>query len=694
MTSAKPLAQPSDVHDELVHAHVNVNEQAQDAVHPTAHDAGIEQAIAWLADRQHEEGFWVGQLETNCCMEAQWLMAFHLLDYPYPHRDQLVEHILSQQREDGSWAVYFDAPAGDINTTVESYAALRLSGLAASDPRLSAARQWILARGGLSQTRVFTRFWLALIGEWPWSQVPNLPPEIIRFPLWFPFNIYHFASWARATIVPLCVVSASRWQRPLPPAQRLDELFPEGREGMDYALPRKGRRLSWAGFLLGVDRLLHKLQDRGLTPGRERAIRLCLEWILRHQDADGAWGGIQPPWIYSLLALKVGGYPLTHPALASGLAALDAHWSCDTGQGRLIQACESPVWDTLLTLMALQDCDVRYGDSPLMQRAVAWVIAQQVLLPGDWSVTVTGCEPGGWAFERANIHYPDVDDTAVALIVLARLRAQMAPVPGLDQAIGRATAWIEAMQCRNGGWGAFDRDNDKQLLTRIPFCDFGETLDPPSVDVTAHVLEALGELGRDVTDPVVARALSFVRSEQEPGGSWFGRWGVNHIYGTGAVLTALRAVGEDMALPYVQTAARWLVAKQNTDGGWGESCASYMDAGFIGRGESTPSQTAWALLALHATGTEAWSGSVERGLDFLLQRQVDGSWEEPQYTGTGFPGYGSGMRTDLEAPGAAQAIGQDSELQRGFMIKYHLYRHYFPLMALGRLRAGPLAGDA
>jgi squalene-hopene/tetraprenyl-beta-curcumene cyclase len=646
----------------------------------------IDTAKSWLDECQQADGYWVGRLETNCCMEAEWLLAFHILGYSFPYAQQLIEHILGQQRSDGAWEVYFDAPSGDINTTVECYAALRASGMGADDERLARARHWILEHGGLSQTRVFTRYWLALIGEWPWQKTPNLPPEIIRFPRWFAFNIYNFASWARATIVPLCVVSAQRLTRPLPAASRLDELFPDGRASMDFALPKRGGGFSWSGILLKIDRLLHAVQRLGLTPGRSKTERLCLEWIIRHQDADGAWGGIQPPWVYSLLALHASGYPLTHPVMASGLSTLEGYWSCETAQGRLIQACESPVWDTFLVLLALLDSGVEYRESSAMRRAVAWVLAHEVRVPGDWSVSVTGVEPGGWAFERANNHYPDVDDTAIALIVLARVRAQGTSVPGLDGAIARSTAWIEAMQCENGGWGAFDRDNTRQILTKIPFCDFGETLDPPSVDVTAHVLEALGELGRDTSDPVVARALAYVCSEQEASGSWFGRWGVNHIYGTGAVLPALRAIGEDMRAPYVMRAARWLVDCQQSDGGWGESCASYMDAQWIGRGAVTPSQTAWALMALHATGNIAVEHSIDRGVASLIQSQAAGSWEEPHYTGTGFPGYGSGLRTDLSQPDAARALGQDKELQRGFMIKYGLYCHYFPLMALGRIR--------
>lgn len=649
-------------------------------------DIGIADSIQWFEQNQQQDGFWVGRLETNCCMEAQWLLAFYIMDYDYPYIEQLIEHILSQQRGDGSWAVYYDAPAGDINTTVECYAALRAYGLADDDKRLVAAQEWIEQRGGLRKTRVFTRFWLALIGEWPWTDVPNMPPELIRFPRWFAFNIYNFASWARATIVPLCVVSAQRLTKPLPSDRRLDQLFPDGRNAMDYSQPRRGKRLSWESFFLGVDRVLHGAQNLGLTPGRSRSISQCLEWIIRHQDEDGAWGGIQPPWVYSVMALHASGYPLSHPVVVKALTTLEGYWSCETGQGRLIQACESPVWDTFLSLLALLDCDVQYRDSEAMQRGIARVLQQQVLVPGDWSISLKNVAPGGWAFERANAYYPDTDDTAVGLIVLTRVRKQGVDIEGLNLAIERATGWLEAMQCKNGGWGAFDRDNDRQILTKIPFCDFGETLDPPSVDVTAHVLEALGELGRDASDPVVARGLAYTYAEQEHSGSWFGRWGVNHIYGTGAVLPALKAIGENMDSPAVHRAARWLQEHQNSDGGWGETCASYMDASLIGHGDSTPSQTAWALMALEAAAGDHYASAIDNGIDYLLRQQQQGSWDEQLYTGTGFPGYGSGLRTDLSQPGAAAAMGQDKELARGFMIKYTMYRQYFPTMALGRLR--------
>jgi squalene-hopene/tetraprenyl-beta-curcumene cyclase len=649
-------------------------------------DATIAKAIGWLDRDQTADGFWVGMLESNYCMEAEWLLAMHFLRIRHPRERDLVATLLKAQRPDGSWEAYYEAPQGDINGTVECYAALRSVGMSADDEPLVRARRWIFEHGGLRGIRVFTRYWLALLGEWPWSATPNLPPEVIANPRhWFPFDIYNFASWARATLLPLAVLSARRAVRPLPPGRRLDELFPDGRERMDYSLPRRGPWLSWRRLFLFSDRILHLYQKLGVTPFRETAINACLGWIVRHQDADGAWGGIQPPWIYSLMALNVEGYELTHPVMAKGLGALDAHWSYERGGTWHIQASESPVWDTLLVLLAMQDCEREF--TPAMTRALDWVLANEVRYPGDWTKKVKGVEPSGWAFERANLNYPDIDDTAVALIVLSRLPRQLIDEPRIRATIDRALAWTLAMQSSNGGWAAFDKDNDRLIITKIPFCDFGEALDPPSADVTAHVLEALGLLGFDRHHPAVERGYRFIRSEQETDGSWFGRWGVNHVYGTGAVLPALAAIGEDMTQPYIRRAADWLIAHQNADGGWGESCASYMDDSLRGRGPSTASQTGWALLALVATGNRDYERSIRLGLGFFVDTQRDdGTWDEPYYTGTGFPGYGFGSRMDFRDQNTRERIAQGTELQRGFMINYNLYRHYFPLMALGRAR--------
>ena len=652
---------------------------------PPLHET-LTAAQRWLEEQQLDDGSWAGILESNACIEAEWLLAFHLLGYEFPDSSGLISGILDRQRQDGSWETYYGAVDGDINATVECYAALRSSGFDVADERLVRAREWIVGHGGLSKTRVFTRYWLAMLGEWPWEKTPNLPPEVIRFPSWFSLNIYSLASWARATVVPLCVLSARRFAKPLPEDRRLNELFPDGRDAVNYGLPKRTSIFSWGRFFLFADRLLHIYQKLGITPGRESSIRRCLEWIEQHQDADGAWGGIQPPWIYGLLALHVEGNALTQPSVKKGLAALNTHWSYKRDNGTHIQASESPVWDTLLSLLAMLDSGREYSDSVSMQRAVSWVLDQQILVPGDWSVNAKGVRPGGWAFERANIHYPDVDDTAVALLVLARLKGSFEDPERLDRAIERGTEWMIGMQSSNGGWAAFDKDNNRKIITNVPFCDFGEALDPPSADVTAHALEALGALGWNSDDPVVKRGLRYLYAEQEPSGSWFGRWGVNHIYGTAAVLTALRAVGEDMNSESVRRAAVWLALLQNGDGGWGESCASYMDSSSMGKGSSTASQTGWALMALLATDCDEYQQHVRRGVHYLTSTQRDGTWHEPEYTGTGFPGYGVGARTSLDRQDLKRRLGQGRELQRGFMINYNMYRHYFPLMALGRAR--------
>ncbi len=650
-------------------------------------DRTIDAARRWLIDSQQPEGFWVGVLESNSCMEAQWVLAMHFLGVDHdPKYEKVIRSILREQREDGSWEVYHNAPRGDINTTVECYAALRASGMRPGEEPLVKARKWIFENGGLKQIRNFTKYWLALIGEWPWKDTPTLPPELILLPSWAPFNIYQFASWARGTIVPLCILSARRPVRRLPPDRRLDELFPEGRENFDFSLPRTKGWVSVEGIFLGLDRLLAAYAPLKIKPGREAAIKQCVEWIIKRQEADGAWSGIQPPWIFSLLALRVEGYSLNHPVMRAGLEAFDKHWSYERDGGVYLQASESPVWDTILSMQALFDTKPVFEPSPTLRRAMDWLLKQQIRAWGDWKVYVRDARGGGWAFQRANRFYPDVDDTAVAICVLARLRRFLdeGDRKRVNEAIDLAVEWMLAMQSDNGGWGAFDKNNDKWLLTKIPFADFGELLDPPSVDVTAHVVEALGLLGFSRDHPAVARALRYIREEQEPDGPWFGRWGVNYIYGTAAVLPALQAIGEDMNQDWIRKAADWIAARQNEDGGWGETPASYMDESLRGVGESTPSQTGWALMALCTMRSRDYDDAIRRGVDYLVRTQRDGTWEENQYTGTGFPGYSVGERINLKE--MARELRQGIELQRAFMINYNLYRHYFPMMALGRAR--------
>ncbi len=656
-------------------------------------DVAIEKALEWSDQEQFDEGYWCGHLESNSCLEAEWILFIHIMGFHgHPKLSGLVRCLLNEQREDGSWDIYYGAPMGDINTTVECYVALRSAGTPVDSDPMVRARDWIFAHGGLKEVRVFTKYWLAMIGEWPWDKTPTLIPELIWLPSWMPFNIYDFSSWARATIVPLCLLSAKRPVVPLPEDRRLDELFPDGRENFDFSIPRKAGPISWESMFLGFDRFFGTAYfNSPIKPFRDLAEAQCRDWIVAHQDADGGWGGIQPPWIYSMMALYFSGYPITHPVIARGLETIDSHWAYERNGGTYIQACMSPVWDTVLTLLAQEDCGETIDSRPSMKRALEWTLKKQVFQGGDWQVHIKNVEPAGWAFEHENLAYPDVDDTSVAVIVLTRIlkylkenKGDEALIAQLDNSISKAIKWMLGFQCRNGGWAAFDKDNSSEWVCKIPFCDFGEVLDPPSVDVTAHVLEALGLNGFTIEHPAVARAVDYIKSEQEPEGSWFGRWGVNHIYGTAAVLPGLEMIGEDMSQPYIRKAADWIASKQNKDGGWGESCASYMDDKLRGVGDSTASQTGWAIMALVSTGSHDFDEAIQKGLSWLQKTQLkEGTWDEPHYTGTGFPGYGVGHRVAL---GQLGDLHQGNELARGFMINYNLYRHYFPLMAMGRAR--------
>jgi len=655
--------------------------------------ASVQQAADWLIANQKPDGHWVGRAETNATMEAQWCLALWFLGLEHhPLRVRLGRALLETQRPDGAWHVFYGAPNGDINATVEAYAALRSLGLRDDEEPLRKARDWILSKGGLSNVRVFTRYWLALIGEWPWEKTPNIPPEVIWLPTWFPFSIYNFAQWARATLMPIAVLSAHRPSRPLPPGGRLDALFPQGRDQFNYDLPARFGAGLWDAFFRKVDVVLHALQNWGAGRGKHGIIRRgaighVLEWILRHQDYDGSWGGIQPPWIYGLMALHTEGYAMTHPVMAKALNALnDPGWRIDVEEATFIQATNSPVWDTMLSLLAFEDAGLSERHPAEIERTVRWVLTRQVRVPGDWSVKLPDVKPGGWAFEYANNFYPDTDDTSVALMALAPFRSDPKwQAEGIEEAIQLGVDWLVAMQCKEGGWGAFDKDNDKKILAKIPFCDFGEALDPPSADVTAHIIEAFAKVGLDRNHPSIVRALDYLKREQEPEGPWFGRWGVNYVYGTGAVLPALAAIGEDMSQPYIARACDWLVARQQKNGGWGESCVSYMDAKQAGQGTATASQTAWALMALIAADRPQDRDAIERGCLYLAETQRDGTWQEAHYTGTGFPGYGVGQTIKLNDPLLSKRLMQGPELSRSFMLRYDLYRHYFPMMALGRL---------
>jgi squalene-hopene/tetraprenyl-beta-curcumene cyclase len=607
--------------------------------------AALDRAVRHLLGRQQPDGYWRGHLETNVTMDAEDLMMRQFLGVRTEEQTQAsARWIRRQQREDGSWANFRGGPA-DPSTTAEAYVALRLAGDAPDDPHMVRAREVVLEHGGLEATRVFTRIWLALFGQWDWSEVPALPPEMVFLPSRFPFNLYDFACWARQTVAPLTILSALRPARDL--GVRVDEL----RSGRAPEVPPESARRK---AFRRLDRALHAYERLPVKPGRETALRRAAEWVVARQEADGCWGGIQPPWVYSLMALHTLGYPLDHPVLERGLAGWErftVHEDSPDGPVRWIEACQSPVWDTVLALVALGDAGVP-PDHPAMCRAADWVLNEEIRHRGDWSVVRPDVPAGGWAFEFDNDGYPDIDDTAEVVMALRKTAAPAGP------AIDRALAWLHGMQSSDGGWAAFDVDNTREAAYDLPFCDFGAVIDPPSADVTAHVVEALAKEGLADT-PAVSRGIAWMLDAQEEDGSWFGRWGANHVYGTGAVVPALVAAGVDPGSSVVRRAVRWLESVQNDDGGWGEDLRSYTDKSWVGRGDSTPSQTAWALLALHAAG-DADSAAARRGVDWLVEHQrEDGGWDEPQFTGTGFPG--------------------------DFYIAYHLYRVVFPISALGRI---------
>ncbi|MGA5494941.1 squalene--hopene cyclase [Streptomyces cinereoruber] len=611
-------------------------------------------AAEHLLARQDPAGWWKGDLETNVTMDAEDLLLRQFLGILDPDTARAAAlHVRREQREDGTWSTFYGGP-GELSTTVEAYVALRLAGDPPDAPHMARASAWVRAHGGIADTRVFTRIWLALFGWWRWEDLPELPPEMLFLPKWFPLNIYDFGCWARQTIVPLTVVSAKRPVRPAP--FPLDELH------TDPARPNPPRPLApatgWDGIFQRIDKALHLYHRVAPRPVREVAMNLAARWIVERQENDGCWGGIQPPAVYSIIALHLLGYDLGHPVMRAGLESLDrfALWREDGS--RMIEACQSPVWDTCLATIALADAGLP-PDHPALVKAVDWMLDEEITRTGDWAVRRPGLPPGGWAFEFHNDNYPDTDDTAEVLLALRRVRH---PDPArVEAAAARGTRWTLGMQSRDGAWGAFDADNTSVLPNKLPFCDFGEVVDPPSADVTAHVVEMLAHEGL-AGDPRTLRGIDWLLAAQEPDGGWFGRWGVNLVYGTGSVLPALAAAGIPASHPAVRRAVAWLGSVQNEDGGWGEDLRSYQDEQWIGRGASTASQTAWALIALLAAG-ERESEPVRRGVAWLTATQLpDGSWDEPYFTGTGFPW--------------------------DFSINYHLYRQVFPLTALGRYAHG------
>jgi squalene-hopene/tetraprenyl-beta-curcumene cyclase len=614
----------------------------------TAVADGVARGRDYVLGRQDADGWWKGELRTNVTMDAEDLLLRQFLGIlQVDELDATARWIRSQQRADGTWATFHGGP-GDLSTTIEAYTALKLAGEPVEAPHMAQARDFIQAGGGIEASRVFTRIWLALFGEWSWDELPAMPPELVLLPSWMPLNVYDWACWARQSVVPITVVATLRPCRPLP--FTLAELRVGG-------LPKRSHDGVVGRAFGALDRTLKVYERLPMQPGRQLAMRRAAEWIIARQEADGGWGGIQPPWVYSILALVLLGYPMEHPVIRSALAGLEGFLvreDTPAGPVRRLEACQSPVWDTCLAVIALRDAGLP-ADDPALGRAARWLLGEEITVPGDWQVRRKRLQPGGWAFEFANDGYPDVDDTAEVVLALDRLPGSAAR----DAAIERGVAWTLGMQSGDGGWGAFDADNTRRLVERLPFCDFGAVIDPPSADVTAHVVEMLAARGL-ADEPACRRGVRWLLDNQEADGSWFGRWGANYVYGTGAVVPALVAAGLPRDHPAIQRAVQWVEQHQNADGGWGEDLRSYTDDAWRGRGASTPSQTGWALLALLAV--DPHTPVVERGVSWLLEVQrADGGWDEEQYTGTGFPG--------------------------DFYINYEMYRHLFPLSALGRYRA-------
>ncbi len=647
------------------------------AIHRTRH---------WLLGQQWEDGSWCAELEGDTILESETILLLAFLG----HEDselagRCAAYLVEKQLPDGGWSMY---PGGgvEVSGSVKAYFALKLSGHDPSAEYMQRARKAILAHGGADAVNSFTRYYLALLGQISYEQCPAVPPEIVLSPKWCPANLYAVSSWSRTIIVPLSIISALRPVRRLTPRLGIRELFL--REPEDWpalrcpGLPGGTGLLSWDRVFRTIDRLAKWCQRHRLLPLRRKALAAAEQWMIARFDQSDGLGAIYPPIVWSVVALKCLGYPDDSPEVQYCRQQLQDLVLEDEQSGTArLQPCKSPVWDTPITIRALAASGMR-PDNPAIREAIEWLLARQITRRGDWAETVD-VEPGGWCFEYANDSYPDCDDTAMALLALqtqfsdaAAGHAALPPelqladetreealqrIASMEQtvsAIDRGLQWLLAMQNRDGGWGAFDRNNDREFLCHVPFADHNAMIDPSTPDLTGRVLEALAQLGHRLGDPAVDRAVAYVRQTQNADGSWFGRWGVNYIYGTWQSLAGLIAVGVPIDDPAVVAGANWLLAHQQACGGWGESPDSYEFPHLRGQGSTTASQTAWALMGLLAAGFHDHP-AVTRGIRYLLLMQNDdGTWDEPEFTGTGFP--------------------------RVFYLRYHYYPIYFPLLALSQ----------
>jgi squalene-hopene/tetraprenyl-beta-curcumene cyclase len=622
----------------------------------------IKDAIAksqnYLLSIQYPAGYWWAELESNVTITSEVVLLHKIWGTDRERPLHKVEaYLRSQQREHGGWELFY-GDGGELSTSVEAYMALKLLGVSETDSAMLKARKFILERGGISKTRIFTKLHLALIGCYNWRGIPSLPPWVMLLPSNFLFNIYEMSSWARSSTVPLLIVIDRKPIFVTDPAITLDELYVEGVEQVRYELPRKG---DWTDLFISLDDTFKLAETLNLVPLRAEGIQAAERWILERQEATGDWGGIIPAMLNSLLALRALGYNAADPIVDRGLRAID-NFAIETADSYRVQPCISPVWDTAWAMRALVESGLA-PNHPAVVRAGEWLLSKQILNYGDWAVKNRQGKPGAWAFEFDNRFYPDVDDTAVVVMALDVVKL---PNEKLKQeAIARAVNWIASMQCQPGGWAAFDLDNNQDWINQIPYGDLKAMIDPNTADVTARVLEMLGSCNLFIDTHNLERAISYLMREQETEGCWFGRWGVNYIYGTSGVLCALSLIASEKTGLCIERGAAWLVSCQNLDGGWGETCRSYDDPTLKGQGRSTASQTAWAILGLMAVGQATGRFAklaIDRGIKYLLEtQQSDGTWYEADFTGTGFPGH--------------------------FYLKYHLYQQCFPLLALGRYQA-------
>ena len=614
--------------------------------------AAMESAVGNLFAQQHGDGYWCGELEADTTLESDYILLHRLLGTADEAKiAKAARWILEHQNPDGGWPIYGGGPS-NISATVKAYFGLKLAGFDKDFPALASARERIFALGGVTEVNTFTKIYLCFFGQYDYDAVPAVPPEIVLFPNWFWFNIYEISSWSRAILVPLSIAYAKKPFKKIPPEQGIQELFAGGMEHTRLHLHWDRKLVSWRNFFLVLDRITHWFERVHIRPLRSIAIKAAEKWMIERLEMSDGLGAIYPGVMNSIIALRCLGYSLDDPQLIRAMDEFEALGIEEEDTFRM-QPCKSPVWDTAYAMFALGEAGVAPSD-PRMRAAADWMLQKQVTKPGDWAVKVKNVAPAGWYFEFNNEFYPDVDDTAMVLLALTK--AEMPNNRFLSESARRAIDWELAMQCKDGGFASFDKDNSRMVFQYVPFADHNAMLDPPTVDITGRVLEMLATYGYSKNDPPVKRALQFILKEQEPDGSWFGRWGVNYIYGTMCVLRGLEAIGVDHHEPYVQQAAEWLRMVQNPDGGWGESCGSYDDPATRGVGPSTASQTAWAVMGLLAA-QDTRSDSVRRGVEFLLQQQrPDGSWDELPFTGTGFP--------------------------KVFYLKYHMYREYFPLLAL------------